>query len=73
MAVMCCWDIKFTDVSSALPLAEAIGLNNVYPPETENLGPTKVWRLNKAAWIQHLASVLETIGWERSVRDECVI
>ena len=40
-----------------------------------------MWRLNKAlyglksapkAWAQHLASVLKSLGWERSVLDECV-
>ena len=81
IAVMRDWVIKFTDVSTAFLHAAVIGNIYVYPPETENLGPTKVWRLNKAlyglksapkAWTQHLASVLKSLGWERSVLDECV-
>ena len=81
ISVICDWAIKLTDVSTAFLHANVIGHKYVYPPETENLGPTKVWRLNKAlyglksapkAWTQHLASVLRLLGWEKSVLDECV-
>ena len=51
------------------------------PPSTENLGPTKIWKLKKAlhglisapkSWNDHLSQVLKRLGWSRSVLDECL-
>ena len=82
LAVARNWIIKFTDVSTAFLHANVIGNKYVYPPESENLGGTnKVWKLKKAlyglksapkAWTKHLADLLITLGWTRSVLDECV-
>ena len=76
ISVICEWIIKFTDVSTAFLHADVIGNKYVYPPETENLGPTKVWKLKKAlyglksapkAWSEHLSRVLiKKLGWDRS-------
>ena len=66
------WGIKFTDVSATLLHAPVKGKKYVHPPPTEGLGVTQIWRLNKAlyglksapkAWFNHLASVLERLGW----------
>ena len=81
IAVKMGWDIKFTDVSTAFLHAPVEGNKYVHPPPTEGLDVTKVWRLNKAlyglksapkAWSNHLASVLDRLGWTRSHLDECV-
>ena len=46
LAIICNWDIKFSDVSTAFLRADTLGVPYVYPPDTENLqDTTKVWEL----------------------------
>ena len=50
ISVICEWIIKFTDVSTAFLHADVIGNKYVYPPETENLGPTSLETKKGSVW-----------------------